>query len=75
MKSITIDELERMNPETITVIDIRKEENTSPSSEKEDSDCRQSPGKSRAFLHLWPFFWYNRNIRRAVFFYDDKKFR
>ena len=36
MKSITIDELERMNPETITVIDIRKEENTSPSSEKED---------------------------------------
>lgn len=39
------------------------------------SDCRQSPGKSRAFLHLWPFFWYNRNIRRAVFFYDDKKFR
>lgn len=36
MKSITIDELEKMNPETITVIDIRKEENTSPSSENED---------------------------------------
>lgn len=32
MKSITIDELEKMNPETITVIDIRKEE-----------DCMRNP--------------------------------
>ena len=54
---------------------MRKNINKKKAEPKFRSDCRQSPGKSRAFLHLWPFFWYNRNIRRAVFFYDDKKFR
>ena len=30
------------------------------------------PAKARAFLCLRPFFWYNTNIRRAVFFMMTK---